>query len=66
VTAEGDVEAAAQPGGSEDKLSQSGSTLSLSKGGADGVGSTPRKKKGLFGKKKSGSRTSLPKSEDEN
>lgn len=61
-TVEGDIE----PGGADEKLSQSGSTLSLSKGNVEEERSTPRKKKGLFGKKKSSSRTSLNKSEDEN
>ena len=60
-TVEGDIE----PGGADEKLSQSGSTLSLSKGNVE-EGLTPRKKKGLFGKKKSSSRTSLNKSEGEN
>ena len=61
-TVQGDME----PGGADEKLSQSGSTLSLSKGNVDGEGSTARKKKGLFGNKKSSSRTSLNKSEGEN
>ena len=66
VTPEGDTQSIVQPGGGEDKLSQSGSMLSLSKGGAHGEGSIPRKKKGLFGKKKSSSKTSLHKGEDGN
>ncbi len=65
-TVEGDTQTVVQSGGAEDKLSQSGSTLSLSKGGVEGEGTTPRKKKGLFGKKKSSSRTSLNKDEGGN
>ena len=60
-TVEGDAEAPAPPGGPDERLSQSGSTLSLSKAGAEGKSSTPREKKGLFKKKKSSSRTSLNK-----
>ena len=56
---EGDIE----PGGADEKLSESGSTWSLSKGNVEEEGSTSRKKKGLFGNKKSSSRTSLNKIE---
>jgi hypothetical protein len=65
-TVEGDGQTVVQPRGAEEKLSQSGSTLSLSKGDVEGEGSTLRKKKGLFGKKKSRSRTSLNKDESGN
>jgi hypothetical protein len=65
-TVEGDGQTVVQPRGAEEKLSQSGSTLSLSKGDVEGEGSTLRKKKGLFGKKKSRRRTSLNKEESGN
>lgn len=51
------------PMGAEHRLSQSGSTLSLSKGVEQQERSTFQKKKGIFGKKKSSSRISLNKSE---